>query len=43
MYDECLRMWKEAVVDKFKILSWHLPGGTEEYYEILVRIAGLRF
>jgi hypothetical protein len=23
-------MWKEAVVEKFKVLSWNLFGGTEE-------------
>jgi hypothetical protein len=26
-------MWKEAAVAYFKILSWHLPAGTEEIDE----------
>jgi hypothetical protein len=28
--DELERMWKEAVVAYFKVLSRHSPGGTEE-------------
>jgi hypothetical protein len=27
--DELGSMWKEAVTSQFKVLSWHLPGGTE--------------
>jgi hypothetical protein len=26
-------MWKEAVVAYFKVLSRHLPGGTENHHE----------
>jgi hypothetical protein len=32
---ESRRMWKDAVVAYFKVLSQYLPGGTEEYYDIL--------
>jgi hypothetical protein len=36
-------IWKEASVAHFKVLSRHLPGGTEEYHEkTSFRIAGLR-
>jgi hypothetical protein len=28
--DESERMWKEAVVAKFKTISLNLPGGTEK-------------
>jgi hypothetical protein len=28
-------MWAEALVAYYKVLSWHLPGGTEEYHETL--------
>jgi hypothetical protein len=28
-------MWKEAVAAQFKVLSWHLPGGTKETRETL--------
>jgi hypothetical protein len=31
MNDELERIWKEAVVAWFKLLSLHLPGGTEEH------------
>jgi hypothetical protein len=31
---ELERMWKEEVVTKFKVLSRHFPGGTEENREI---------
>jgi hypothetical protein len=31
--DELERMWKEAVVALFKVLSRHLPGGSEENHE----------
>jgi hypothetical protein len=34
-------MWKEAVVDKFDVVSWHLHGGSEENQKRLDRIAGL--
>jgi hypothetical protein len=27
------RIWKEAVVAQFKVLSRHVPGGTEETRE----------
>jgi hypothetical protein len=27
------RMWKEAVADTFKVLSWHMPGRTEKSHE----------
>lgn len=30
MRNETDQMWKEAVMTKLKILSWHLPYGTEE-------------
>jgi hypothetical protein len=33
MNDELERMWKEAVVAKFKILSRYFSGGTEENHE----------
>jgi hypothetical protein len=26
--DELENMWKKAIVAKFKMPSWHLPGGT---------------
>jgi hypothetical protein len=35
-------MWKEAAVACFKLLSLHVPGGTEENNETPVRIDGLR-
>jgi hypothetical protein len=31
--NELERMWKEAVVAKFMVLSRHLPGGTKENHE----------
>jgi hypothetical protein len=31
--DELERIWKEAVVDSFKVLSQDLPWGTEENQE----------
>jgi hypothetical protein len=31
--NELERMWKEAIVAKFKVLSRHLPGGTEENHK----------
>jgi hypothetical protein len=36
------RMWKEAVVAKFKVLSQRLPGGIKENHEKLVRMVSLR-
>ena len=24
------KIWKEAVLEKFEVLCWHLPGETEE-------------
>jgi hypothetical protein len=36
------RVWKEAVVAYFKVLSQHLCGGTEENHKISVLIAGLQ-
>jgi hypothetical protein len=33
MNNELERICKEAVEAQFKILSWHLPGGTEESHE----------
>jgi hypothetical protein len=40
--DELERIWKEVVVAYFKVLSWHLPGGTEKNHKkTSVRIAGL--
>jgi hypothetical protein len=38
--EELGRMWKEAVVDKFKELSRHLLGGTDENHKYL-RITGV--
>jgi hypothetical protein len=35
------RMWKEAAVAQFKVISWYLPAGTEENHEKPVKIAGL--
>jgi surfactin synthase thioesterase subunit len=40
--DELERMWKEAVMAEFKVLSWNLPGRTEENHEkTSVRITSL--
>jgi hypothetical protein len=33
-------VWKEANLAKFEVLFRHLPGGTEEDHEKLVRIDG---
>jgi hypothetical protein len=33
------RIWNEATVDKFEVLSWDLPGRYEENHEISVIIA----
>jgi hypothetical protein len=30
MSNDLERIWEEVVMTKFKMLSWHLPGGTEE-------------
>jgi hypothetical protein len=35
MNDDIVRIWKEAVVAYFKVLSRHLPGGTDENHEEL--------
>jgi hypothetical protein len=32
MINELKRMWKEVVMAKLKVLSWHLPGRTEEHH-----------
>jgi hypothetical protein len=42
MNNELERIWKEAVVASYKVLSQHLPGGTEKIHETPVRLAGLR-
>jgi hypothetical protein len=26
-------MWREGIIPKFEIVSWHVPGGTEEEHE----------
>jgi hypothetical protein len=31
--DELEKIWKEAVMAYFKVLSWHSPGGTEENHD----------
>jgi hypothetical protein len=41
MNDKLERMRKEAVVALYKVLCLHLSGGTEEYYEKTIRIAGI--
>jgi hypothetical protein len=41
MSNELDRIWKEAVVGKFSVLSRNLPGETEKNLENLVRVAGL--
>jgi hypothetical protein len=41
MKNELGRIWKEAVVTQFKVLSQHLPSRTEENHEAL-RIANLQ-
>jgi hypothetical protein len=33
--DELEKIWKEAVMTKFKVLSWYLPGGSEENHKNL--------
>jgi hypothetical protein len=30
MNNQLERIWKEAVMVLFKVLSWHLPGGNTE-------------
>jgi hypothetical protein len=42
MIDELERIWKEAVLALFKVLSRHLSGGTEENHEEPVRKASFR-
>jgi hypothetical protein len=34
-------MWKEVIIPSFDIVSWHLPGGTEENHKMPVEIADL--
>jgi hypothetical protein len=36
------RIWKEVVMAYLKVLSWHLPGGTEENHEKCVRMANIQ-
>jgi hypothetical protein len=31
--NELERMWEEAVMAQFKVISWHSPGGTDENHE----------
>jgi hypothetical protein len=31
------KIWKEAVVTLFQVLSRHLPGGTEKFHENLIQ------
>jgi hypothetical protein len=33
MNSELQRMWKEVIVARFEVISWHFPGGTEETRE----------
>jgi hypothetical protein len=33
MNNESERIWKEAVMDSFMVLSWHLPRGNEENHK----------
>lgn len=33
------RIWKEVIMDYFKVLSWHFPGGTEENHEQFANLA----
>jgi hypothetical protein len=33
MMNELERMWNEAVVAKFRVLYWNLPGKTKEIHE----------
>jgi hypothetical protein len=33
MNNELERIWKEAVIACFKVLSMHLPGGTERKHK----------
>jgi hypothetical protein len=37
MNDKLERVWKEAVVAYFKVISRHLPGGTDENQEIFIQ------
>jgi hypothetical protein len=38
MNGEKARIWKVAVMAYFKVLSWNLPGGTENPQKISGRI-----
>jgi hypothetical protein len=42
MNDELERTWKETVIAYFKVISQHLPGGTEKNKKSIVKIAGLQ-
>jgi hypothetical protein len=33
MNNEFGTMWKEEVMAQFKLLYWHMPGGTEKTHE----------
>jgi hypothetical protein len=33
VYDELERIWKEAVMTQFKVLSQHLPGETDKNHK----------
>lgn len=33
MNNELERIRKEDIVDKFEVLHWHVPSGTEENYD----------
>jgi hypothetical protein len=33
--NELERTWKEVVGHEYKVLTWHLPIGTEEYHRNL--------
>jgi hypothetical protein len=40
--EELERTWKDAVMAYFKILSKHLPGGTDDKYESPVKMSASR-
>jgi hypothetical protein len=37
------KIWNEAVLAKFEVLCWHLPGETEEDNEKREMVSTLRF
>jgi hypothetical protein len=43
MNNKLERAWKEAVMAKFKVLSWHLPEGTEKNPQSRQSVSRLRF